>query len=432
MRKIRIAIDGPAGAGKSSISKHIAKKLDIVYLDTGAMYRTVALKAINENVDVKNEEKLTPLLKDIKIKIKYIKGVMHIFLDNQDITNKIRTKELSIAASDIAIHPVVREKMVELQRQIAAKRSVVMDGRDIGSYVLKDADIKIFLTADVDDRAQRRYLELKEKGEEHDFDDIRNDISYRDKNDSSRKIAPLTRAGDAILFDTTGNTLNESKELLSEFIKEELEIKKYRLSRSVIQGISKLVINILYRIRIEGLENVPAEGSLIVCANHSSYADVPLLECYIKRLITFAAKKELYKLPLISYLVRTFDSIPVDRKTRDLSAAKELYKRLKRGRCVGIFPEGTRSIHIKKGEKKYRIRNGAVKLAFDTNTPILPVGIKSSFKLFSKVVMVVGKPVTITMNDDIKNPNDFFRTESKKLMDNIYALTGSKNEYINS
>ncbi len=424
MKKINIAIDGPAGAGKSTMSRYIAQKLGIAYLDTGAMYRAAGLKYLKESPD-----DIGSFAAKLDIDIKYFNNEMHIYSDGEDVTDKIRTKEVSIAASDIAVHRQVREKMVDIQRNIAKKLSLVMDGRDIGSFVLKDADIKIFLTATVEDRARRRFLELEQKGETPDMEEVKKDIAYRDNNDSTREFAPLVKAADAISFDTTGNTLEESKQLLYEFIKEELMIKKYRITRAVIEISVKTLMRFFYKIVVTGSENVPASGPLIICANHSSYLDVPVLQCYIRRLITFIAKKELYKVPVISFIVRSFDSIPVDRDSRDVSAAREAYKRLRRGRCIGIFPEGTRSVHIRKGKKKYRIRTGAVKLAVETGSPILPVGIKSSFRIFSRIEMIIGKPLYINGSE---RSAEFFRKESVRLMDEIYGLTGSRNEYIGS
>ncbi|AUG57555.1 MAG TPA: (d)CMP kinase [Ruminiclostridium sp.] len=209
-RKISIAIDGPAGAGKSTIAKIISKKLGILYLDTGAMYRAVALKAINENIDTLDKEKLSKLVENIDIEIVYANDEQKIFLDGKDVSSLIRTPEVSIGASNVATIPDVRIKMVELQRKIASENSVVMDGRDIGSYVLPDAEVKIFLNADVRERAKRRYLEEKAKNtKDITFEEVLKDIEYRDKNDSSRSFAPLTKALDAIEVDTTNMSVDE-------------------------------------------------------------------------------------------------------------------------------------------------------------------------------------------------------------------------------
>jgi cytidylate kinase len=209
-QKISIAIDGPAGAGKSTIAKLISKKLKIVYLDTGAMYRTVALKAIRENIDSLDAEKLAKLVSDIDIKVEYIGDEQRIYLDGEDVSNLIRTPEVSIGASNVAVVPEVRLKMVELQREIAKNCSVVMDGRDIGTYVLPNATLKIFLTASIEERAKRRYNEQRLKGiKDVSLEDVKNDIIYRDKNDSSRAFAPLAKAEDAIELDTTTLSIEE-------------------------------------------------------------------------------------------------------------------------------------------------------------------------------------------------------------------------------
>ncbi len=208
--KIAIAIDGPAGAGKSTIAKLVSKKLKIVYLDTGAMYRAVALKAIRENIDTLDRDKLANIIENIDIKVEYMGDDQRIYLDGEDVSELIRTPEVSIGASNVAVIPEVRVKMVELQRAIAKESSVVMDGRDIGSYVLPDATLKIFLTASIEERAKRRYNEQLLKGVNNiSLEEVKKDIEYRDKNDSSRAFAPLMKAADAVEIDTTKMSIDE-------------------------------------------------------------------------------------------------------------------------------------------------------------------------------------------------------------------------------
>lgn len=223
MKKISVAIDGPAGAGKSTISKIVAQKLGFVYIDTGAMYRAVALYAISHGADTKNTDgKLVELLDEIDIDIVFSNGVQRILLNGRDVSEKIREPAVSIGSSNVAVVPEVRLKLVELQRQLAERGNVIMDGRDIGTYVLPDADIKIYLTASVEDRAKRRYKEMRQKGIPCDLEAVKKDIEYRDHNDSTRKFAPLRRADDAVLMDTTGNELEDSVRLISDYIKERL------------------------------------------------------------------------------------------------------------------------------------------------------------------------------------------------------------------
>ncbi len=207
-----IAIDGPAGAGKSTIAKKVSEKLGFIYLDTGAMYRAVALKAIQSGIDTKEQSALAKMIENIDITISYDNCIQRIFLDGIDVSQAIRTPEVSAGASNVAVFKEVRLKLVDLQRKIASDKEVVMDGRDIGTYVLPNADLKIFLTASVDERARRRYDELVQKGEKVNFDEVKADMIYRDNNDSSRAFAPLKKAADAIEVDSTSLTIDEVAE----------------------------------------------------------------------------------------------------------------------------------------------------------------------------------------------------------------------------
>lgn len=207
---IAIAIDGPAGAGKSTIAKRIAKERNLIYLDTGAMYRACALKAIRNQISCKDETLVTEMLKTTRISISFEQGVQQIHLDQENVTSLIRTPEISTGASDISAITSVRLQMVETQREIAKGNDVIMDGRDIGTYVLPDARVKIFLTASVDERANRRVKEFHEKGNhEASFEDVKKEIEYRDYNDSHRALAPLKKAEDAIEIDTTMKSIDE-------------------------------------------------------------------------------------------------------------------------------------------------------------------------------------------------------------------------------
>lgn len=212
-----IAIDGPAGAGKSTIAKKVSAELGFIYLDTGAMYRTVALKAIQNGVDTESEEDLTGIVNAINITISHDDNTQKIFLDGRDVSEDIRTAEVSVGASKVAVFQAVRLKMVELQRKIAAEEDVVMDGRDIGSYVLPNANLKVFLTASVDERARRRFDELVLKGQKVNFEEVRDDMIYRDNNDSKRAFAPLVKVPDAIEIDSTSMTIDEVAEKILYF-----------------------------------------------------------------------------------------------------------------------------------------------------------------------------------------------------------------------
>ena len=220
MNKIVIAVDGPACAGKSTVAKKIADKLNILYIDTGAMYRAVTLNIIKNNIDLKDDESIQRLLENIEITLKGEK----IYLNQKDVSKKIRSTEVNRLVSPVSAMPIVREKLVKLQRDMASLNSVIMDGRDIGTNVLKNADVKIYLTASIDERAKRRYLEMKEKGiaADLDLDAVKKDIIMRDKIDSERTLNPLKKAEDAIIVETTDKSIDEVVNEIIDIVNKEI------------------------------------------------------------------------------------------------------------------------------------------------------------------------------------------------------------------
>lgn len=219
MKFTNIAIDGPSGAGKSTLARLISERLGYLYIDTGAMYRAAALKMINLGIDIKNDTaSVVRAISDTDIRLSHIGGSQHIFLDGKDVTDFIRTGEVSMGASAVAAIKQVRLKLVELQRKIAENNNCIMDGRDIGTFVLPNADIKIFLTASAEKRAQRRYAELLEKGADVSYDEVLADMIKRDKNDSERSFAPLKEAPDSIRVDTSDVDLDGSVKLIEDII----------------------------------------------------------------------------------------------------------------------------------------------------------------------------------------------------------------------
>ena len=204
-----IAIDGPAGAGKSTIAKMAAKKLDFIYVDTGAMYRAMALYFLRREIDAKDEKKIAEACEHINVTIAYQEGEQQVLLNGENVNAFIRTEEVSMMTSNTSKYPSVREKLLYLQRELAAANNVIMDGRDIGTCVLPDAELKIYLTASASERAKRRYLEQKERGVESDLAQIERDIIARDEQDMNREIAPLKQAEDAIYLDTSDMTIEE-------------------------------------------------------------------------------------------------------------------------------------------------------------------------------------------------------------------------------
>ena len=207
---IQIAIDGPGGAGKSTVARAVAAKMGIVYVDTGALYRTIGYYVRQKDVDPTDREAVGACLGDISIAISYVEGKQHVFLNGEDLGDKIRTPEMSMYASAVSAIPAVRAFLLDTQRDIAAKNSVIMDGRDIGTVILPNADVKIFLTASEECRAKRRYDELRAKGQQVTLEDVLAEMNQRDKQDSTRDIAPTAAAEDAVLLDNTDMTFEET------------------------------------------------------------------------------------------------------------------------------------------------------------------------------------------------------------------------------
>lgn len=223
---ISVAIDGPAGAGKSSISKAAAKRLGFIYVDTGALYRAVGLKFSKCGFGTSLECDIVKVLGSTSVDIRFINGEQCVFLDDEDVSDEIRTPEASMMASAVSAKPEVRAFLLDMQRKIAESNNILMDGRDIGTVVLPDATVKIYLTASAEVRAMRRFKELTEKGEKVTFEEVFEDMQQRDYNDTHRDIAPLKQADDAVLADTSDCSFEESVELVLKIVKEGIEAKQ--------------------------------------------------------------------------------------------------------------------------------------------------------------------------------------------------------------
>lgn len=219
---INVAIDGPAGAGKSTIARTAAKNLGYIYVDTGALYRAVGVYSLRHGFDTKNADTVASTLPDIQVELKFLGDIQHVFLNGEDVSEEIRTPDASMAASDVSAVPAVRQFLFDLQRDIAKQNNCIMDGRDIGTVVLPDAQVKIFLTASPEARAQRRYKELQEKGASDTYEAVLADLKQRDYNDSHRAVAPLKPAENSVLVDTTALNLEKSVEKVISVIRNKM------------------------------------------------------------------------------------------------------------------------------------------------------------------------------------------------------------------
>ena len=426
-----VAIDGPAGSGKGTIASRVAKRYDLFYLDTGAMYRCVTLKLIKDNIDFGDTEKIKKALEDINIDFKKVDGEEKVFLDDEDVTKAIREEKVAKNVSQVAHIPEVRISMVDLQRKICSKRDSVLEGRDIGTNVFPDASIKIYLDASVDERVRRRVKQNKKNGIEMSEEDIRENIIFRDKNDRESEIAPLKQAEDAVYVDTTSYPTSINVNRVAKLVKkarikynrmqnayvmtDETPIKKFR--RIIVKGLLAGLYHIAFRVKRIGLENIKGDEGIIICANHVNYLDAAGIILLNKRYITFVAKHDLYRFGILSKLAHLFNIIPVKRDSSDLASLKLCLKSLKNKEALGIFPEGTRNGLKKNAE----LKNGAAFLAYKSKAKVVPVGVKGTFKPFSKVIFNYGKPIDVSK---FKSDNpDWMNDATDYIMKQIVELS---------
>ena len=428
-----VAIDGPAGTGKGTMASRLSKKYNLVNIDTGATYRCVTLEMMNQNIGMDEEEKIAEMLKCIQIELSTEKGKQKVFLNGQDVTDKIRSKEVSANVSPVSSIKQVRLAMGGLQRKMAQGKDVIMEGRDIGTVIFPNADVKIYLDANVEVRAKRRVKQNEEKGIEMSYEEVLENIKKRDKNDMEKEMGALKVAEDAVVIDGSEMTIKEVEKAISNVIDKKLKEKKEqekiywvrpettwkKIERATIKAILHAFYKVVFRIKKINEENLPMEGPVIVCANHLNTWDAIGLVTASKRRIRFIAKEELFHNKFLNWFAHVFDVIPVKRGMRDIEAMKMNLTALKNGEALGLFPEGTRK-GLAKGAK---VQNGAAYMALKTKTKVVPVGIQGTFKPFTKVKLNYGKPLDYT-NYEPKNPEkEDIEQATKEIMDSIIMLT---------
>ena len=424
-----VAIDGPSGAGKGTITSILAKKFNLLYLDTGATYRCITLKLLNEKVDFNDIEKIKQVLETTKIDIEDNK----FLLDGNDVTKEIRTKKVNDNVSVVSHIPEVRVALVNLQRKIAQGKNSILEGRDIGTNVFPNANVKIYLDASVDERVRRRVKQNEEQNINISEEDVRKNIETRDFNDIHSKVAPLKKADDAIYVDSSKTNKKQTVKIISKIIKKEkhkydmiedsYNMWKETPIKIAVRHILKFIFVILYKIVFipkninkKYLYENKNEG-VIVCANHISYMDATGILMQNRRKVIFVAKSELFTIPVLHHWAHLFDIIPVRREENDLKSIKLCFKALKNKEALGIFPEGTID-----GLKKHTdLKNGAAFMAYKAKVKVVPVGIKGNFKPFRRVVFNYGEPIDVTKfkTDD----PDWINNATKYIMEQIIELS---------
>ena len=371
-----ITIDGPAGAGKSTAARLLAERLGYTLVPTGAMYRALALSLIRAGIPARDGEELRAHLAPRAVVVR----AGRVYLDGEDVSDAIRSREVAQATSSITTLASVREKVTPLQREMAKAGGAVLEGRDTGTIVCPDAEVKFFVTASIDARARRRQAELAATGTPAPLDAIRAELRARDTQDETRELAPLRKAADAIEVDTSDLTVEQVVERLLATIERRGGTAQVTVGTPVnrLYAVLKVpavaIARTMFRLESRGRENVPATGAVLLAANHSSVLDPPLIGSATDRQLSFLAKAELFDLPLFGGLIRRLNARPVRREGADPSALRTAMRVLEDGGALLIFPEGTRG-----DEGIIRsAKTGAGMLAVLSGAAVVPVYIQGS------------------------------------------------------
>ena len=418
---IRIAIDGPSGAGKSSVAKAVSKALGIIYVDTGALYRNIGLYMLDKGIDPTDAEKVVAALPDVHLELKFENGKQLILLNGVDRGDDIRTPEGSMAASAVSAIPAVRDFLLETQRNTARKNSVIMDGRDIGTVILPDEEVKIFLTASSKARAYRRYKELTEKGQDVTLKQVYDDMVQRDKNDATRDVAPCVPAKDALRLDNSKLSEAQTVEKILKIVKKKTKntYPLYSFLKPIVAPIFRLIFNV----RVIGKENVPSEGGVLLCPNHIAAIDVISIGAVCPRQITCIAKKEAFSIPVIGSIIKGLGAVKIDRGGADVGAIKAAVSAIENGKTVTIFPQGHRCPGV--DPKTTQIRHGAGLIAYHAKCDIIPVCINikgAKYSLFRRTEIIFGKPIKYNSLGFVNGGRDEYAAATEMAFDQVISL----------
>jgi cytidylate kinase len=421
-----ITIDGPSGTGKSTVAKGVAKRLGFTFFDTGAMYRSFAWLILKEGIDPADPAKIEELLPRFQYEIRSAKeGERRYFVQGQDVTHEIRSQSISNTASQIAVYPEVRQTMVKIQRQFGQAVDAVFEGRDMGTVVFPDADLKIFLSAKPCIRAERRYRELLQKFPDLSMtqEEILKEIEERDKTDTTRAVSPLKQAPDAILIDTSHLTAHQVIEKIAR-LKPNKPFPKMKFSYWFTYWTARLFFKCCFRLRIYGLEHF-RPGPAIIAANHASFYDPPVLSISCPEEVHFLAKNSLFKVPLFGRIIRALNAHPIARGASDTQTFRTVIEMLAQRKKIILFPEGQRS----PDGKLHPLERGLSFLAQKAKCPIIPAYIDGTFtawppgrkwpKLFGKMHVVFGAPIEWEERADKKAGHERITSQTEEAIRNL-------------
>jgi len=423
-----IAIDGPAGSGKSTISKRVADQVKFSYLDTGAMYRAITYEMMTKNISFESVDSLVKATQACTIEFTGV-GVKNqkVILNGVDVSDAIRVPEVTNNVKHVAKIPAIRAHLVALQRSIAHGKDVVIEGRDTTTVVFPEAEFKIYLDADQRERAQRRYIELQEKGLSVTFDEILDDQKKRDASDYNREVGPLAIAPGAYVLDTSGLMIDEVVNKILRYVKGKPNDKT--IFYGCCKYICYLFSKIFLRTKAIGLENIPQAGPFIIACNHASHLDPAIAGSQPKRHIHFFARDSLFKLPVLRWLLPRVNAHQIRRGEGDLKALRKAEEMLKADLGVFLFPEGTRSID---GELQ-SAKSGIGFIACRSRAPVIPTYIYNTIKALPKgakrltcvpVRVYYGKPLyfSIPLATVEKKPRVFYEEAALTIMHAIREL----------
>jgi len=421
-----ITIDGPAGAGKSTVARVLADRLGYTLIPTGAMYRALALSVMRSGIAAREGAELAAHLAPLAIEV----SAGRVYLNGEDVTDAIRTREAAQVTSEVTRLAAVRAKVTPLQRQMAEEGGVVLEGRDTGTVVCPDAEVKFYLTASLDARARRRQAELAAAGTPVSLAAITSELATRDQQDETRELAPLRRPEGAIELDTSDLTADQVVERLLAAIEHHKKSggppTQWSRFYAACKAPSVAFMRLMFRLEAIGKENIPAHGPVLMVANHSSVLDPPLIGGASDRQLTYLAKAELFEIPLFGALIRGLNARPIRREGADPSALRTAKRVLEEGGALLVFPEGTRG-----DEGVIRpAKPGAGLLAVSSGAAVVPVYVSGSGRAWprgrrlprpAKVTVTFGKPLRFEAERGADRKAQY-EIASREMMDAISRL----------